>query len=183
MTQISVMARSSRKKYDDAGVENPPFQGWRTPRCIFDPLNAEMHYTLDAFADHDNHLVETYYTAESDGIMSPWHGDGVVWGNPPYNGDMQEEALIKAIMEVRTAGRRPHVDLLVQASVSTKWFLLAVKSCEVNLYHGRIAFDVPPDMPNPKRPSFSNALIRIRPVGQGPVGITGMRSAKTGLML
>ena len=96
---------------------------------------------------------------------------------------MHEEALHKAILEVRLARRRPHVDLLVQASVSTKWFLKAFQECEVNLYHGRIAFDLPPDRPNLKRPSFSNALIRIRPIGAGPTGMTCMRAAKTGKVI
>jgi phage N-6-adenine-methyltransferase len=159
------------------------FQAWRTPRNIFATLSAEVGgYCADLFADPDNALHERYFTAEQDAIMQPWSfPDGVAFGNPPYGGDFQEEALTKAITEVRVAERLAGVDLLVQASVSTKWFLRAVQECEVHLFHGRIQFDVPPGMPNPKRPSFSNALVRVR--RDGLHGVTAMRSAKTGAII
>jgi phage N-6-adenine-methyltransferase len=159
------------------------FQAWRTPRIIFDKLSDEVGgYCADLFADPENALHERYFTAEQDAIMQPWvFPGGVAFGNPPYGGDFQEEALTKAITEVRVTERLAGVDLLVQASVSTKWFLRAVQECEVHLFHGRIAFDVPPGMPNPKRPSFSNALVRVR--RGGPVGVTAMRSARTGAII
>jgi phage N-6-adenine-methyltransferase len=175
MSQISVLSKTEAKE--------SPFQAWRTPRHIFDSLNAEMNYTLDACADAHNHLCDLYLTEADDAFTTPWHGDGAVWINPPYCLDFQEEALHKCLMEVRVAKRRPHVDLLVQASISTKWFLKAFQECEVNLFHGRIAFDLPPERSNPKSPAFSNALIRVRPIGVGPTGITSMRSALTGKVI
>lgn len=159
------------------------FQAWRTPRHIFTALSDEVGgYCADLFANPDNALHERYFTAEQDAIMQPWtFAGGVAFGNPPYGGDFQEETLTKAITEVRVAKRLDGVDLLVQASVSTKWFLRAVQECEVHLFHGRIQFDVPPGMPNPKRPSFSNALVRVR--RGGLYGVTAMRSAKTGAII
>lgn len=159
------------------------FQAWRTPRNIYNALSNEVGgYCADLFADADNALHTSYFTQEQDAIMQPWDfGDGIAFGNPPYGGNFQEEALLKAITEVRTAQRLRGVDLLVQASVSTKWFLRAVQECEVHLFTGRIKFDTPPGMVNPNRPSFSNALIRIR--RDGPIGVTAMRSAKTGVII
>lgn len=160
------------------------FQAWRTPKGLYDVLSAEVGgYCADLFADADNALHPVYFTAEQDAIMQPWDfGPGAVaFGNPPYGGNFQEEALVKAIREVHTREALGGVDLLVQASISTKWFARAFTECEVHLFTGRIKFDVPPGMVNPKRPSFSNALIRIR--RNGPTGVTTLRSAKTGLVV
>jgi len=159
------------------------FQAWRTPEKIYKQLSKEVGgYCADLFADKDNALHVNYFTEEQDAIMQQWNFPGkVAFANPPYGGNFQDEALMKAVTEVQVAGRLRGVDLLVQASVSTKWFLFAVQNCEVQLFHGRIQFDVPVGMNNPKRPSFSNALIRVRNVG--PRGITGMRSAKTGVII
>lgn len=158
------------------------FQAWRTPLVIFKTLSEEVGgYGVDLFADNENHLCETYFTQDIDAIMVPWNDDKVAFGNPPYGGNFQEEAVLKAILEVQTRKSLPGVDLLLQASVSTKWFALAFEHCEIHLFRGRIAFDTPKDMANPKRPSFSNALVRIRP--DGPHGVTHLRSAKTGLIV
>lgn len=155
------------------------FQAWRTPKKLFEEWYSEVGgYDVDLFADDENHLCEKYFTAEDDSIMQPWAFKKMAFGNPPYGGNFQEEAVVKAIFEVQTKGSLPGVDLLLQASVSAKWFLKAFETCEINLFTGRIAFDTPANMPNPKRPSFSNALIRVRP--DGPRGVTSMRSAKTG---
>ena len=158
------------------------FQAWRTPPAIFKVLSDEVGgYGIDLFADADNHLCEAYFTQQDDAIMVPWDSSRVAFGNPPYGGNFQEEAVLKAILEVQTRKSLPGVDLLLQASVSTKWFTLAFEHCEIHLFKGRIAFDTPKDMANPKRPSFSNALVRIRP--DGPHGVTHLRSAKTGLIV
>jgi phage N-6-adenine-methyltransferase len=159
------------------------FQAWRTPKRIYEQLSKEAGgYCADLFADKDNALHSKFFTESEDAIMQQWAFPGeVAFANPPYGGHFQEEALAKAITEVRTAKRLRGVDLLVQASVSTKWFLRAVKECDVQLFHGRIQFDVPVGMDNPRRPSFSNALIQVR--DRRGKGVTGMRSAKTGAII
>lgn len=155
------------------------FQAWQTPKSLFNVLSEEVGgYGADLFADSKNHLCDKFFTAEDDAIMQSWASDKIAFGNPPYGGNFQEEAVMKAILEVQARDHLPGVDLLLQASISAKWFLQAFSRCEIHLFTGRIAFDTPAEMANPKRPSFSNALIRVRP--GGPRGITAMRSAKTG---
>lgn len=55
----------------------------RTPRPLWDALNAEHRFTLDVAASAENALCPTFYTATDDGLAQPWHGS--VWCNPPYS--------------------------------------------------------------------------------------------------
>lgn len=47
---------------------------WGTPQKLFDDLNAEFHFTLDACANEYNHKCEYYFTKEQDGLKQPWGG-------------------------------------------------------------------------------------------------------------
>jgi phage N-6-adenine-methyltransferase len=55
-----------------------------TPRALFDPLNAEHAFTLDAAASAENALCEKYFTRETDGLLRSWANE-VVWCNPPFS--------------------------------------------------------------------------------------------------
>lgn len=46
----------------------------RTPRALFDPLNAVHRFTLDAAASDDNHLCDAYFTRHTDGLLRSWGG-------------------------------------------------------------------------------------------------------------
>lgn len=54
--------------YSSASVE------WSTPQAIFDKLNDEFHFTLDAAATPENAKCERYYTKAEDGLKMPWGG-------------------------------------------------------------------------------------------------------------
>lgn len=51
---------------------------------IFAPLHARFSFTVDAAAEHDNALLERYWTPEDDGLAQPWAGERV-WCHPPYD--------------------------------------------------------------------------------------------------
>jgi phage N-6-adenine-methyltransferase len=55
---------------------------WATPQALFDELNREFGFTLDACASHWNHKVDNYYDEAQDALVQSW--TGVVWMNPPY---------------------------------------------------------------------------------------------------
>ena len=40
---------------------------WETPQELFDQLDAEFHFTLDAASSATNHKCQKYYTAEDSG--------------------------------------------------------------------------------------------------------------------
>ena len=47
---------------------------WSTPQDVFDKLNEEFHFTLDAAATPENAKCERYYTKAEDGLKMPWGG-------------------------------------------------------------------------------------------------------------
>lgn len=61
---------------------------WATPQALFDDLNKEFGFTLDACALPENAKCERYYSPQEDGLQQPW--EGVVWCNPPYGRQIGE---------------------------------------------------------------------------------------------
>lgn len=47
---------------------------WETPQDLFDSLNSEFHFTLDAAASDHNHKLPHYYTEKEDGLAQDWGG-------------------------------------------------------------------------------------------------------------
>lgn len=65
-----------------SGMRSSLSDEWTTPRDLFDELDAEFHFDLDAASTDGNALCDRHYTAEDDGLSQEW--DGTVWCNPPY---------------------------------------------------------------------------------------------------
>lgn len=62
---------------------------WETPQSLFDKLDEEFHFVLDAAALPSNAKCRRYITPESDALFPgyPWRSEGLstsVWLNPPY---------------------------------------------------------------------------------------------------
>lgn len=47
---------------------------WETPQVLFDELNDEFSFTLDAAASDNNHKVDNYFTEKEDGLAQDWGG-------------------------------------------------------------------------------------------------------------
>nr|DAV98861.1 MAG TPA: DNA N-6-adenine-methyltransferase [Caudoviricetes sp.] len=47
---------------------------WGTPQKLYDVLNKEFGFTLDACADKNNYKCANYYTAEANGLKMDWGG-------------------------------------------------------------------------------------------------------------
>lgn len=55
-----------------------------TPRWVFDAMGLEFDLDVAAPPGGPWHVpAKRFYTAEDDGLTSPW--DGLVWCNPPYS--------------------------------------------------------------------------------------------------
>ncbi len=109
---------------------------WETPAEVFDALNREFRFTLDAAASDTNHKCERYLTVEEDGLKSDWL-DNVVWINPPYGA-----GLVRWVAKAYEASRRgATVVALLPSSVDTKWFRSAFHTAdEIRIVYGRIQF-------------------------------------------
>jgi len=112
---------------------------WETPQNLFDELNEEFHFTLDAAADEKNHKTEQYL---EDALDCDWHGS--VWLNPPYS--LVKEFITKAEYE-STKGAT--VVCLVPARTDTKWWHRSVwdstyhkprPNVEIRFLRGRLKF-------------------------------------------
>lgn len=57
-------------------------ENWATPPALFEELNKEFNFTLDACASADNYKVANYFDKETNALEQDWRG--VVWMNPPY---------------------------------------------------------------------------------------------------
>jgi phage N-6-adenine-methyltransferase len=127
-----------------------PNNYWRTPRPIFDPLNEEFKFTLDAAADDENHLLPRYYTQAQNSLIQSWAGE-VVWCNPPYGRDERNQTLIAPFVWKAICASNFHgatVVMLVPASTASRWFHLVWDRVnhrprtnrQVRFMKGRIAF-------------------------------------------
>lgn len=47
---------------------------WATPQYLFDELDKEFHFDIDACATDENHKCDVYYTKEQDGLKMDWGG-------------------------------------------------------------------------------------------------------------
>lgn len=108
---------------------------WSTPQDLFDMLDYEFDFTLDACAVKENAKCERYYTPEDDGLSQPW--DGVVWCNPPYGrkiGKWVEKAW-------KSAKEGATVVMLLPARTDTSWFHNYIYGqAQIRFIRGRLKF-------------------------------------------
>ncbi|WP_205408899.1 DNA N-6-adenine-methyltransferase [Listeria goaensis] len=61
---------------------------WETPPALFDELNREFQFTLDAAADANNHKCDVWFSEENDALNQKWRGS--VFCNPPYEKELSK---------------------------------------------------------------------------------------------
>lgn len=111
-------------------------QDWRTPRWLFDQLNAEFRFDFDAAASAENRLCVLYMTEELDALMHPW-APLSTFVNPPY------AKLYPWVQKAYDESRKgATVVMLLPASTDTKWFHEIVQPhAEVRFLRGRLRFE------------------------------------------
>jgi phage N-6-adenine-methyltransferase len=112
---------------------------WATPQWLFDELDKEYGFTLDAASSDDNAKCAKHYTMEEDGLSRCWSGE-TVFVNPPYSKcfDWVKKAHEEAAKE------NTKVVMLIPARTDTKWFhTFCLDSCVVStvcFVKGRLKF-------------------------------------------
>ena len=98
------MGNAAMNIHDNGAVFSSDRMNWETPQWLFDELNKEFHFTLDAAADSKNFKVVPFLSAEQDALKCKWSGR--VWCNPPYGRDIGKWVQ-KAYEESVRGGGRP----------------------------------------------------------------------------
>lgn len=125
---------------------------WETPQDLFDKLDAEFNFTLDAAANAGNAKCENYFTEEIDGLTQKW--EGTVWCNPPY-GRAIKNWVQKAY---ESAAEGATVVLLIPARTCTAYWHDYVMKGEIRFIRGRLRFS------NSENPApFPSAIVVFRP--------------------
>lgn len=108
-------------------------QNWETPQALYDRLDAEFGFTIDAAASSANALAGWYWDEEADGLLQDWN-DEVVWCNPPFS---QGQRWVR-----KAASSRGTAALLIPASIDTRWWYddVLATAHEVRFILGRIRF-------------------------------------------
>lgn len=110
---------------------------WETPKFLFDKLNKEFEFQLDACASAVNAKCEKYLTIEDDALTRDWYGK--VWMNPPY-GRQISSFVSKAYDEV-ASGHAVLVTCLLPVRSDTRWWhRYCMKASEIRLLTKRLEF-------------------------------------------
>lgn len=111
---------------------------WCTPQALFDELNAEFHFVLDAAATDKTAKCVKYFTPETDGLTQDWNVGGAVFCNPPYGREVGK--WVKKAWEEAQKCTAPVV-LLLAARTDTAYFHNYIyKQAEIRFIRGRLRF-------------------------------------------
>lgn len=110
----------------DADMKN----SWGTDPVIFNAMNKEFNFGLDAASNFENHKVDVFLTKEDDALTTDWLGTmnkfwadhenpkNSVWINPPYGKGFIKKFMDKCIQE-KSKGITSV--LLVPATLDAQW--------------------------------------------------------------
>lgn len=136
---------------------------WGTPESLFNSLNREFNFTLDAAASDKNHKLPRYYTESTDGLAHSWIGERV-FCNPPYsrktkNNPGQVAWIQKAFYESLKGAL---VVMLLPARTGTQAFHeYILPNAEIRFLRGRLQFE---DNGMQKGPApFPSMIVIFRP--------------------
>jgi phage N-6-adenine-methyltransferase len=104
------------------GVINMKNDEFETPQWLFDELNEEFHFTLDAAANSKNHKCDIWFDKETDALLYDWdeyQDHNAVFMNPPYSRGQLYKWCKKAYEESQ---KGVTVVGLLPVDTSTKWF-------------------------------------------------------------
>ena len=146
---------------------------WETPNWLFDLLDREFNFLLDAAASITNHKVPTYYTVADSALDKRW--EKRTYLNPPYSAGNIDKFMAKALEESQKGAV---VVCLVPCATDTRWWYHRVlgrnpdgsfsghSSDEIRFIKGRVKFigydECGKQIKN--SPTFSSCVVIFRPV-------------------
>lgn len=131
----------------------------RTPRSLFQQLDDEFHFTLDAASSDANALCDRHFTEADESLWQPW-APAIVWCNPPYGRGL--ERWVRKAWEESCVGAT--VVLLVPATSDTGWFHdYALRYGEVRFIRGRVDYLRDDNPAASGRAFFPSCVVVFRP--------------------
>jgi site-specific DNA-methyltransferase (adenine-specific) len=110
-----------------------------TPETVFEQLNKEFKFNLDAAADFKNRKCKLYFNEKDNAFSKNWNvlPQTIVWLNPP-NGRNYKKWIQKAVKE----SDKCTVVCLLPATTEADWFKEYVFArAEVRFINKRLKFD------------------------------------------
>lgn len=120
-------------------VKIPDSDSYGTPQNLWESLNKEFNFNLDAAASSQNHKCLNYFDKEANSLSKSWVDYGSVWCNPPYSRGNIARFVEKGWRE---SLKGCCVVMLVRCDPSTNWFqdFVMDKADEVRFVDKRIKF-------------------------------------------
>jgi phage N-6-adenine-methyltransferase len=128
---------------------------WETPQQVFDRLDAEFGFDLDACATPETAKCKLYYSEADDALLREWRG--VVWCNPPYGREIGRW-MCKAYLSALEGAT---VVCLVPSRTDTRWWHEYEMKGEVRFLRGRLKFGGAQNSA-----PFPSAVVVFRPIGR-----------------
>jgi site-specific DNA-methyltransferase (adenine-specific) len=123
---------------------------WETPQWLFDELDAEFGFDLDAAASFENRKCSNYWSGDEEkrsadsidcnALTNQWQGN--VFCNPPYSRGLQKKFIEKAHDE-HFMGHTSSIVMLLPARTDTIAFHEYIYGkAEIRFLKGRLKFEV-----------------------------------------
>lgn len=152
----------------DTAVFSKASDEWATPQWLFDLLDREFHFQVDAAATKENAKLPAYFE-DLDSIPTlefDWYCKGA-WErfflNPPYSAGNIDRFMQKAYEESQKGAV---VVCLVPCATDTKWWhQYAMKAQEIRFIKGRVRFVGYDEAGNQVKnsPTFSSCVVIFKP--------------------
>lgn len=114
------------------------YDSWTTPKDLFNKLNENFKFDIDACASDSNHLCNEYYTIENS-ILNKVFENKTIFMNPPYGRGIYP--FIKWCYDMQHNNNE--IVLLVPVRSDTKWFhdfIYNKQNVEIEFIKGRLRF-------------------------------------------
>jgi phage N-6-adenine-methyltransferase len=146
-------------------LRQPVTHDWETPRELFDSLNTEFSFVLDAAASDDNALCKRYYTRVTNALWFNWEAEGgAVFCNPPYGQEIAR--WVQKCFEQSQRGMT--VVMLIPSRTDTRyWHSFVMRAAEIRFIRQRLRFGGESDCGNTA--PFPSAVVVFRPGEYVPV--------------
>ncbi len=140
---------------------------WSTPSWLFNLLDDEFRFTVDAASSDDNHKCERYWTVKQNGLAQDWTGERV-FCNPPFGAVELGAFCCKAWSSSCVAA------VVVPVKADQGWWHDYALRSEIRFVKGRVTFgDADNCFPGP---------IAVLVFGTGRAGAYSLKTKQTELV-